>query len=243
MAISAVDAGVGLRTVSLEEWNFDQRVIAPFGLDDDPNTVGLSSNKFASAKALMIAAGPSSVTGINGVNVTPIGLVQDFNLQQERALSEIYEIGSRGTYYMTGRETRRLSLSSIVYSGNSLLRALTQQTSGEFPTGNGERFEALPGASEGELFYSNLASRFFENPTGLYIRIESLSDALETDRELTNSGQIGGMYLEECYIRAHGLTSNANNTVVAENAVITFSRVIPMPTDGTDTSRLSPVIG
>lgn len=258
MAISAVRTGSsGLPTTDYAQWNFNRRIVSPGTDVGSPNAIdaqgrnaGLDSNRFASAKAFLVCAGPPlfryatgntdpnadttpgtlDAASVNN-NIVPIGLVQDINMQQERAISEIYEIGSRATYYMVGRGTRRLSLSSIVYDGANLMRALYQNSLAEFPAEAAD--EGRPAYEEDDLFYSNLDSSFFEASTGLYIRVESLADARDEDRDLDSANQIGGMYLEECYVRAYGLTSNANNTIVAENTVITFSRVLPVRTSAT----------
>lgn len=231
MAITAVEQPNGLGVTPYDAWSFNRRIVAPEGVEGTAANLstGLDSNKFASAKTLLIAAGPPSFTGVTPSSVTPIGLVQDFSLQQERALSEIYEVGSRQTYYMIGRSTRRLSLSGIVYSGASLLRAIYQNGISEFP--EGARPEERPAFDENELLFSNLDSRFFEGATGIYIRIETLADAIDADPTFDSPTQIGGMYLEECYVRAHGISTNANNTVVAENTVISFARVVPVDTE------------
>ena len=237
MAITAIEQPNGLGVTPYAAWSFNQRIVAPDGVvgTDSNVSTGLDSNKFASAKTLLIAAGPPNFPGVAGgglggeFGLTPIGLVQDFSLQQERALSEIYEVGSRQTYYMIGRSTRRLSLSGIVYSGASLLRAIYQNGISEFPVS--DRPEDRPAFDENELLFSNLDSRFFEGATGIYIRIETLADAIDVDPTFNSPTQIGGMYLEECYVRAHGISTNANNTVVAENTVITFARVVPVDTE------------
>ena len=232
MAITAVQQPNGLGVTPYDAWSFNRRIVAPEGVEGTAANLstGLDSNKFASAKTLLIAAGPPSFTGVTPSSVTPIGLVQDFSLQQERALSEIYEVGSRQTYYMIGRSTRRLSLSGIVYSGASLLRAINQNGISEFPRGSPTR-----GAPRLRLrtssSSSNLDSRFFEGATGIYIRIETLADAIDADPTFNSPTQIGGMYLEECYILAEGISTNANNTVVAKNTVISFARVVPVDTE------------
>ena len=244
MALPMIRQDQGLTVSPYAQWNFNRRIVSP-GRDgnnsSNPNDInnegrstGLDSNRFASAKAFLICSGPPLFSHITSLEeeaasqqITPIGLVQDVNLQQERAVSEIYEIGSRSTYYMVGRGTRRLSLSSIVYDGANLVRALYAHTQAEFP-GPEQPFDQKPASMAEDLFFSNLDSSFFEASTGIYLRVESLADANQPDRDLNEPNQIGGMYLEECYVRAYGLTANANNTVVAENTVITFARVVPV---------------
>ena len=160
MPITPVAQPNGLNVTPYDQWSFNRRIVAPDGVEGQTNneSTGLDSNKFASAKTLLIAAGPPSFTGVTESNITPIGLVQDFSLQQERALSELYEVGSRETYYMVGRSTRRLSLSGIVYSGASLLRSIYQNGISTFP--ETDRPEERPAFGEDELLYSNLNSRF-----------------------------------------------------------------------------------
>lgn len=237
MAVTPLTVADGLTSVTLADWNFDKRIVEP---EKRPGTgEGLDSSRFASGKAFIIASGPSTFNDVTASNVTPIGLVQDMNLQQERQMSELYELGSRAPYYMVGRSSRRLSLSSIVYSGANLLRAVHQNAGLEFPGSGGaegQRPEQKPAGAENDPFFSNLDSRFFEGSTGLYLRLASLADARyrveEGDLSASSNNQIAGMYLEECYVRAYGLSVNANNTVVSENTVITFARVVPIERQG-----------
>ena len=206
-------------TTGFSEWNFDNRLIS-----------GVQSSNFASSKSVLISAGPTEFSGIDGDNQPiPIGLVQDFNMQQQNQVQEIFEVGSRGKYFLQGRPSRQATLSRLVVHGPSLLRALYSSSP------DGAYADATAGAEgdaakeEGSMMYINLASRFFENPCGLLIRVESMSTGDSQSNTVGAATEvIGSFYLEECYVRAHALSISANQTVIGENVTLSFNNVVPV---------------
>ena len=225
---SGDDASGPYGTIAVDEWDFDKQLVP-----------GLSSDGFASSTALLVCAAPARLprrgTSDNGRpggvgalagRIQPIALAQDFSLQQNQGMSELPEIGSGHVYNTRGRTSRQASLSRILFNGDSLLRALYRQA-GDFKVVEGRKgYEQLPAAKESSLMYVNLESRFFAKPTGLYIRASTEGEANSVDD--SNSGALGGWYLEECFVRNYGIQTNANNTIVAENASLTCSRVTPI---------------
>jgi len=250
---SDTGVGSGYGTVGINEWDFDKALIP-----------GLDADKFASSKSTLIAAGPPRIvrdaasrdaddqTGNTedaaiSEDYTPaitdglaqrlrlIGLVQDFNLSQNRGMSEIPEIGSRAIYYMSGRTSRRVTLSKVLFHGASLLRAMYENANVNFDEIQGQgSYEQLPASAEAAALYINLESRFFERPCGLFVRFSTLGAAnnIEGDTEdatdAANVGNIGGIYLEECMISAHSIATNANNTIIAENVAVTCRSIVPI---------------
>ena len=211
-----------LTTTGLGTWNFDKRLVG-----DVAAARGVTSNKFASAKSILVCAGPERSQDVTVDALQPIGLLQDFNMQQNVNIQEIFEIGSRGKYFIQGRPARQVSMSRLLFNGPSLMRAMYRHASVNFDANSPANL--LPGASADALLFLNLASKFFERPCGLLLRIESMETGNDgVDNELQSTDQIGAVYLEECYIRTHALSLNANQVVVGENVTLTYDDMVPM---------------
>ena len=228
-------AGTPYGAVTQANWDFDREI------QDH-----LDSGNFASSKSTLICAAPAFIPGgdtdengqITGSpdlssSVHPIGLTQDFSLSQQRGINEVPEIGSNTLYYVMGTTSRQFTLSRVMFHGPSLLRALYSMngtvTFSDISDGKG--YEELPASSELSLLYVNLASRFFEKPTGLLIRMSTPGETNKiTAGAVSNPsfGNIGGIYLEECYVRMHSMNTNANNSIIAENVSMTAKRVMPI---------------
>jgi len=224
MALGA-PSDTSTKTTTYDNWTFDNRLI--------PNVI---STQFASSKTVLIAAGPPRFDDkVTSTTLHPIGLVQDFNMQQNNVLNEVYEIGSRGKYFVQGRSSRNATLSRLIIHGPSLLRAMYQE-SGEWPATTYTTDAEAPAKAQNSMMYINMASRFFERPTGLYVRIESMQHGNDgttvtngtKNEDLGTTAQIGSFYLEEVYVRAHALSVGASQTVVGENITISFDEVVPV---------------
>jgi hypothetical protein len=68
-----------------------------------------------------------------------------------------------------------------------------------------------------ENLFLNLASDLFNQPIGLMIYMRD-----------SNLDTMGCIYLEECYIPSHTWTTDAQGTIVQEQAGIQYERVMPV---------------
>jgi hypothetical protein len=66
-------------------------------------------------------------------------------------------------------------------------------------------------------YYLNLASTFFNTPTGLLVIDNNNDDKI-----------VGAAYLEDCYIQTYNRQIAAPQTVVAEQCVIRFDAIAPV---------------
>lgn len=214
--------GLGSREVG--DYDFDKKIVP-----------GLQSDRFVSAKALMLAAGPPTLeqlTGQQELAASPgggafgglklLGATQDFNLQQNTTVQDVFEIGSRAIYKLAGRTTYQISLGRMMFFGPTLLRALYEGAKIEFPP-TGVGYKNYPGLSDQDPFFLNLGSIFFENPTGLYVRAGTIGQ-----RSAKPSAALGAAYLEEGTIMAHGMSASAQSGIVSENVVLTFTANVPV---------------
>jgi hypothetical protein len=176
-------------------------------------------------------AGEGAAAGAGDDIVFPLGIVQNFNLGHNRQFSRIWEIGSERSFFISGRTVGQLGLSRILYHGPSLLRVLyayyqdlappTLVTSvigenniGAITVANTHNVKIPPGF---ENMYLNLASDLFNQPIGLMAYFRD-----------SNEDTVGSIYMESCYIPNHTLATDAQGTILQENAAVQFERAVPV---------------
>ena len=202
---------------TLGAWDFNERLIGE-----------MRSRKFASAKTFLVAAGPVKFQDVTAENVSPLGLIQQVGMQQQRQLFRLFEVGSMENYLVAGRHNNRLTLSRLMYHGDSLLKAISKNNGRDFPADIPGH--SRPGFDANSVLWWNLQSVQFEEPVGLYLRLDSFEDAdnVMGDGSLGDSATIGGVYLEECMIDTHQVNVDANQVIVAENVGLQWSQLVPM---------------
>jgi len=202
---------------------------------------GLVDGQFLNASFTMLAAGPPRLANLGlgfgqGTELTsgsgddivyPIGIVQNFNLSHNRQFNRVWEIGSERSFFISGRTVGQVGLSRIMYHGPSLLRVLYAYYQDLFPAtvipsvigadnkgaitvANPHDVKIAPGY---ENLYLNLASDLFNQPVGMMVYLRD-----------SNEDTVGSVYLESCYIPNHTMATDAQGTVLQENAAIQFER-------------------
>lgn len=197
----------------------------------------------------------------------PLGVVSDFTINQNRQLQQIFELGSKRSYFLTARNLTSLGLSRVFFSGPSLLRMLyayyPESKIGGGQAGNrlrdvtscddtkieaikfeGDSCETLPDIDVKDLpgfdnFFINLASTLFSQPIGLVMYVKDNA-----------SKDIGAVFFEECNIEAHQMGMSQGSVVVGEGVQIRCDRIVPIrvqvsqnltaaPANSTDVSSLA----
>lgn len=207
---------------------------------------GLLDGEFTSSIYHLLAAGPPRLSSLGGVAalgqaletssgvaaneiVWPLGLVQNFNMSQNRPFSRIFEIGSTRSYWIPGRTVGQLGFGSVYYHGPSLLRkvyAYYQDLIGEVQVPavfnnvgamnmtNPHDVIVPPGY---ENLFLNLASDMFDQPIGFMLWIK------DVDKET-----LGALYFESCVIPTHTWATDANNVIVQESVGVQYERIVPV---------------
>lgn len=194
-------------------------VLEQLGKDLDFSEVSDLIDRGVSPKALFIAAGPPLLTQVTADNVTPIGLVQDFNLQQSRTIEDRDD----GTYEVVPGSVRKtLTLSGVVYSGMSLLRsiynnAVEDNNDTDYPNNLFDPFSD-----------DNLSDSFYEGHTGIYIRVDDMHKLGSYDVPIP-TGE--GVYLENCLVRAHNISTSADNKIISEKTIVHIGRIVSTSSD------------
>jgi len=223
---------------------------------------GLSGGKFIGAHSTLIAAAPPKLkmAGIvdtsgqaqddllqefnvnsgkvetkrasSSVFAWPIGVCENVGIGQNKQLTRLFEIGSRRSYFIVGRNIVNLSLARTMYDGPNLLRALyaywpvsllptgaekqnvaqllaTQSLSNKF-----KAVQRTPGYAD---FFINLDSDLFDHPFGLFMMFfDSLKEPY------------GALFVEDCHIQNHqfGVSSQAN--LVGEGVTVQGDQLLPV---------------
>lgn len=81
---------------------------------------------FISAESVILAAGKPDWNSTDNAlnNFIPIGLVENANIQQNKALQQLFEIGSKRPFFIPGRHQIQAALSRVMFNGPSLMKAL-----------------------------------------------------------------------------------------------------------------------
>jgi len=205
---------------------------------------GLVDGRYASGGLTLVAAGPprlhqlggragqvgqSASMGEESDIVYPIGITQNLNHQQNSNFMRVQELGSDRAYWIRGRTMGSLTLSRIYYDGASLLRILWayyQDEQGDiqipwmFHNAGADNMDnphdvVIPPGYQ-NLFF-NLASDLFQQPIGLLIYVRD-----------SNRSTLGAMYLEACVVPNHSWGTDANGTIIQEQAGLQYERIVPV---------------
>ena len=221
-------------TTSLSNWNWWQNHVQ----------TDLQGGEFVNAATTLIAAGPPSLAGKTSEEAMsslafPIGIVENFGLNQNKMIQKMFEIGSKRAYHIPGRTVGAITLGRILYWGPSLLRVLyayyppadADKGGGTHPLDgvgkNGAKtpqvndpagYGSTPGGKTGNTdFYINLASDLFDHPLGLMVYL----------RDAQNDAY-GAFYLEDTYLQAHSFNINASSILIAEGVSAQYDRLVPI---------------
>ena len=198
------------------------------------HTVYGTGTGFVSAESVILAAGKADFDAANVANLIPIGLVENANIQQNKALQQLFEIGSRRPFFIPGRHQIQAALSRVMFNGPSLMKALYYLQGQSATDGTPESWEGVnaddlmgytdtPKAEDfisddaSDPLWINLASEFFNHPFGLAFLMKNMEG--ET---------YGGCYLEECFIQAHQFSIASQQTVLLENCSLRAAKLTPI---------------
>lgn len=104
----------------------------------------MRSGRYVNAETCLVFVGPPRITDIGGINMNlnissqnaglnggagsdalyPVGMLEQFGLQQVQNVQKMYEIGARRSYQAGGRVQVVGSIGRVLFNGPSLLRAL-----------------------------------------------------------------------------------------------------------------------
>jgi hypothetical protein len=206
-------------------FDFRNSHVDPTAMTQDGSASGPRGN-YISSESILLAAGPATYSLAADLDVQPIGVCDAIQILQNKGVIQLYEIGSRLPYIIPGRPIIQLQISRVLFNGDSLLGALTNRTNvdAEDYKANvagkpGVDFD-VNGVAQAETqghFYLNLASHYFNQPSGLAIFFKDSEDQW-----------VAAYYAENCIIQTHSMAIQGQNMVVMENAQIRCTGFVPM---------------
>ena len=197
-------------------WDFRYSHVDPTAMNEAGQPAGPRGN-YISSESILLAAGPATLgqATLSNLDVVPIGVCDAIQIVTNKGVIQLYEIGSRLPYILPGRAVIQIQISRVLFNGDSLLGALTKRSGadGEDFANNvigkpGVEFTMAGGETSGK-FYLNLASHFFNQPTGLAVFFKD-----------SENEWVAGYYAENCVIQSHSMAIQGQNMVVMENASI-----------------------
>lgn len=206
---------------TLANWRFRQFHLA---LDRG----GKNQGTFLTPEATLIAAGPARLSdlGGGGLNelIVPIAVTDNVAINQNKMLQQIFEIGSRRSYFVSGHTTGTVSLSRPMFNGPSLMRLLTSATQDHQFLENAAGLATIGGDQAGQPlndgqaeFYINLQAEIFDRPLGLLFYMIDQRNV-----------PFGAMYVEDANIQAHAFNIAAQAMTIVENVSMMFDRIVPV---------------
>ena len=227
-------------------WDWENKHVT--GSFDDVNNTpkNISIYDIIESGTVLVAAGPADISaaaspdsktgGVSGVRIVPIGLVESVQINMNKPLSRIFEIGSKLSYIIPGRTVGAISINRVFFDGPSLLKILyagevdeKNESSDQVNRYGG--FKSNEADAQGNSVsrrYAhissgnvamNLASTFFDQPVGLAFFF--------ADRGNNTVGQI---YFEGCNVSAYNMGISANMNVLTEAINMEFVRCRPIVT-------------
>ena len=215
--------------------------VQPDNFDGDlTDNENFSNENFITSESIVICSCLPTETG--ATTMIPIGLLEQAVVAQNRQTQELFEIGSRESYFIPGRSYVQMTLARVMFNGPSLLKVVAARGNPDslpsastihgnpaapWPAaGNDDENDSMLNAdasgwdAEYGNFVINLASDFFNRPIGLGVLIrDSENDAY------------GGFVLQNCYVQSHQFSVAGQQTVIMENAQIRASRLLPITYD------------
>lgn len=229
------------------------------------------SGRYINAETSLIFAGPPRITDIGGINsnqtpssqngvlatagtagrdaLYPIGIVEQFGIQQAQTVQKMFEIGSRRSYQAAGRVQVMGSLGRVVINGPSLLRVCYAYYPNTIALANGKTMQAndsvssaaLPSGSDTNIIFpqiyfepgsfagqdpeSTKPHTFFMNlMSDLFANPFGIGVIFRDGRNVN----YGAFYLEDCFITTHSLQISSSSTLVTEAINFQADAAVPM---------------
>ena len=173
-----------------------------------------------------IYAGPARFAGVagQGVNLTPIGLVDGLQFGSNSQLARLYEIGSNRAFFTRGKVAHNISFGKILADQKNILAALTAAAHGTHNVELHDEGTGAPGADD--TIMMNLDSEYLNVPFGLLLVFKTKGSPVGG---VNTKGKIlSALYLEYCMFQGYNFSVGASAPVIMENIGVEFDRPIPV---------------
>jgi hypothetical protein len=246
-------------TTSISNWNRVKHVEA-----------AIRSGRYVNAETALIFVGPPRITDIGGLNLNlnratsnqalqggndalyPVGLLEQFSMQQVQNVQKMFEIGSRRSYQAGGRVQTVGSIGRVMFNGPSLLRVLYAYYPNTIAMANGAELNGGTDSvgramlTNGVGLQDTFPEIFFETgsladpdpetadgrPHSFFINLMSelfshpfgMGVVLRDNR----NRNYGALYCEDCFITSHSFGISSSSTLITEAVNFQCDAAVPM---------------
>lgn len=170
----------------------------------------------------LVLVGPARYSALgkpgaeNANGLLAVGMLQQMQVSQQRAVSPLQAIGSGRNYFLAGKPMVNFSMGRLFCKGPNLYRALYNNImNDEKIKGFNPREPAAAPGYENGIF--NMDSELFLVPFGIAIAFRDKS-----------GGNLGSFYIESCMISSYQIGIASGQNVVMENVNGSADRIYPI---------------
>jgi hypothetical protein len=221
------------------------------------NTNKTNGGDFVSSETAVIFSGPNTYNPAVINSMVPIGFIQNMNVGQQKALQQIWEIGSSESSIIPGRTMVQGSIARILFDGPSLMYAMyirekvegdtnkvklnpvppeqwvpvTTATDKDKPTGDTAAGDitGLGGDNEAQLEINDEKN---QNPGYFFINLASSFFNRATGLGIVlydmNNKPYGGAYFQNCFITMHNFSIASQQTILIEQISFRTTGIVPI---------------
>ena len=165
----------------------------------------------------LVLVGPARFSNVTDAKkLTAVGMLQQMQISQQRAVQPVQAIGSGRNYFLAGKPSVQFTIGRLFAKGPNIHRALYKNIiSNEQLTGFNPAEPAATTAYKDGVF--NLDSELFLVPFGLCLLFRDKS-----------GGSLGNFYVESCMISSYSVGVASGQNVIMENVNGMADRVLPV---------------
>ena len=183
----------------------------------------------------LVLVGPPRLSAASDDKLTAVGMIQAFQVSQQRPVTPLQTIGSNRSFFLSGKAAVQFQIGRLFVRGNNLLRALTENahqagiafdqfgnpavhgqslTANNVMTSSNNLSSGRGGDNSG--YVANLDSQLFLIPFGMKVEFRDKSGI-----------SVGSFYLELCTINSFSVGVNAGQNMILENVTGLADRLVP----------------
>lgn len=152
----------------------------------------------------------------NTSSLLAVGMLQQMQVSQQRAVSPVQAIGSGRNYFLAGKPMVNFSIGRLFAKGPNLYKALYRNVMNDAKLDGFNEFEPATSKNYTDGIF-NMDSELFLVPFGIAVAFRDKS-----------GGNLGSFYIESCMISSYSIGVAAGQNMVMENVNGSADRIFPI---------------
>lgn len=160
--------------------------------------------------------GGNQQSSVNTGSLLAVGMLQQMQVSQQRAVSPVQAIGSGRNYFLAGKPMVNFSIGRLFAKGPNLYKALYRNIMDDPKLKGFNEFEPATSSNYTDGIF-NMDSELFLVPFGIAVAFRDKS-----------GGNLGSFYIESCMISSYSIGVAAGQNMVMENVNGSADRIFPI---------------